>query len=89
MLHTVSSSNLDVDLINANDAILFWQDGVILALENNQKLITILTKTSKCYALDNDILARGLTPMIDKRIAIINMEQVIALTQHYYPQMKW
>ncbi|WP_392563491.1 sulfurtransferase complex subunit TusB [Orbus wheelerorum] len=89
MLHTVSNSNIDIELINADDAVLFWQNGVILAIKNNQQLITILAKTSHCYVLDNDIIARGLTPLIDERITIINMDEVIALTERYYPQMKW
>jgi len=89
MLHTVSNSNIDIDLIDANDAVLFWQNGVLLALKDNPKLIAILAKTSQCYALDNDILARGLTPLIDKHITIVSMDDAVTLTVSHYPQIKW
>jgi len=29
------NSNIDIDLIDANDAVLFWQNGVLLALKDN------------------------------------------------------
>lgn len=89
MLHTISNTHIDVDLINTNDTVLFWQNGVILAIEGNPILMAILAKTSQCYALDNDILARGLTQLTDRRITIIDMAKVVLLTEHNHPQIKW
>ncbi|RKS84487.1 tRNA 2-thiouridine synthesizing protein B [Orbus hercynius] len=89
MLHTIANSTIDIDLINANDAVIFWQNGVILTMNNTPILQAILTKTDHCYALDNDITARGLTSLIDSRVKIVNMDKVVALTACYYPQMKW
>lgn len=89
MLHTVSNSNIDVSLVNINDTVLFWQNGVILAIKDNPILMAILAKTSNCYALDNDILARGLTQLIADQIAVVSMADVVSLTEIHHPQMKW
>ncbi|WP_392559054.1 sulfurtransferase complex subunit TusB [Orbus mooreae] len=89
MLHTISDSAIDIELITPNDAVLFWQNGVILTIKDNVILNAILAKTTLCYVLDNDIMARGLAPLIDPRLTIIDMEMVVSLTEHHYPQMKW
>lgn len=89
MLHTISESTIDIEMIGANDAVLFWQSGVILALRDNIILKEILNKTKHCYILDNDVVARGLTALIDERLQRINMDEVVKLTEIYYPQMKW
>lgn len=89
MLHTVSNSSIDVDLVNMNDAVLFWQNGVILAIKDNPILMAILAKTPHCYALDNDILARGLMSLVDSQVTVVSMLDVISLTELHHPQMKW
>lgn len=87
MLHTIATNHIDVDLITENDAVLFWQNGVIFALKNNSMLQTVLTKTVHCYVLNNDLLARGLTAMVDNRVKIIEMQGVVSLTEQFYPQI--
>ncbi|WP_294613502.1 sulfurtransferase complex subunit TusB [uncultured Gilliamella sp.] len=92
MLHTITTANhslINPQLISAQDAVLFWQDGVIISLQNNSLLNVILEKTTNCYILDSDIIARGLEPFIDPRLKIINMQQVVELTTQYFPQMNW
>lgn len=92
MLHTISTDNqsiIDPQLICAQDAVLFWQNGVFVALQNTPVLNAILEKTQHCYILDNDITARGLDPFIDKRLHIINLQQMVELTVQYFPQMNW
>lgn len=88
-LHTIANNTIDVDMIRSNDAVLFWQNGVILALSDNAILNKIIEKTQNCYILDNDIIARGLTHLIDSQVKIIDIKQVINLTVQYYPQMAW
>lgn len=88
-LHTIANNTIDVDMIRPDDAVLFWQNGVILALSDNAILNKIIEKTQNCYILDNDIIARGLTHLIDAQVKIIDMKQVINLTVQYYPQMAW
>lgn len=89
MLHTISNSVIDIELIGPNDAVLFWQNGIVLATKDNAILSKILTKTSHCYALNDDIIARGLSSLIDENITIIDMKGIISLTTLYYPQIKW
>lgn len=85
-LHTVANNFVDIEMILPNDVILFWQDGVILALQDSQ----ILTKiTCQCYALDQDLAARGLINFVDQKIKIINISQFVELTAKYYPQLAW
>ena len=92
MLHTITTANqsiIDPKLISAQDAVLFWQNGVIIACQNNPILNVVLQNTQLCYALDSDISARGLKERIDPRVEIINMQQVVDLTVNYYPQINW
>ena len=92
MLHTITTANqsiIDPKLISAQDAVLFWQNGVIIACQNNLILNAVLQNTQLCYALDSDISARGLKEQIDPRVEIINMQQVVDLTVNYYPQINW
>ena len=92
MLHTITTANqsiIDPKLISAQDAVLFWQNGVIIACQNNPILNAVLQNTQLCYALDSDISARGLRERIDPRVEIINMQQVVDLTVNYYPQINW
>ncbi|OCG19877.1 MULTISPECIES: sulfurtransferase complex subunit TusB [unclassified Gilliamella] len=92
MLHTISTANqstIDLQLISAQDTVLFWQNGVILAIQNNPLFNDIINKTKHCYIIDNDIEARGLSKIIDSRLKIINMQQVVELTANHFPQMNW
>jgi tRNA 2-thiouridine synthesizing protein B len=92
MLHTISTANplaLDPQQISAQDAILFWQNGVILAIKNTPLLNDIISKTAHCYIINSDIQARGLNDIIDSRLKIINMQQVVELTANYFPQINW
>ena len=92
MLHTITTANqsiIDPKLISAQDAVLFWQNGVIIACQNNPILNAVLQNTQHCYVLDSDIHARGLKEQIDPRVEIINMQQVVDLTVNYYPQINW
>ncbi|WP_085247641.1 sulfurtransferase complex subunit TusB [Gilliamella mensalis] len=92
MLHTISTANqsaIDPQLISDQDAVLFWQNGVVLALQNNPLLNDIINKTKYCYIINSDIEARGLSKIIDSRLKIINMQQAVELTAHHFPQMNW
>ncbi|OCG29382.1 hypothetical protein A9G34_05280 [Gilliamella sp. Choc4-2] len=92
MLHTISSANrlvIEPLIISKQDAVLFWQNGVIMATQNNPLLDYIFQQTDHCYILDNDIKARGLSSSIDPRLKIITMQQVIKLTTYYFPQINW
>lgn len=91
LLHTISSShlNLNIELLNSDDAVLFWQDGVILSLKSSSLLTDIHTKTTQLYALDLDLKARGLDELVSDSITIVTLDQVVKLTEQYYPQIAW
>lgn len=89
MLHTISNSTIDIERINSHDAVVFWQNGVTLALKNHILLNAILAKTGHCYVLDSDVVARGLNPLLDSRVTIVDMSTIVTLSATYYPQMKW
>ncbi|MDF7670767.1 sulfurtransferase complex subunit TusB [Orbaceae bacterium ESL0721] len=89
MLHTLSSSQINLQMISKTDVILFWQNGIEVALIGNPLLEEILKRTGSCYCLESDVIARGVTAYIDKRVKIITMQQVVELTAHHFPQINW
>lgn len=94
MLHTLSHSLNQIDvhhftaMISDSDVVLLWQDGVTAGIKHTQ-LSALLDKKHMIYALDNDVLARGLTDLMDNRIQIIDMEMCIKLTAENAPQIAW
>lgn len=91
LIHTihVHAPTIDFDMINSNDAVLFWQDGVLIGLKNNAILSQLQQKTNSIYALENDLTARGLLPFIDENIKIISLSELVDLTKQYFPQKCW
>ncbi|MDF7666759.1 sulfurtransferase complex subunit TusB [Orbaceae bacterium ESL0727] len=92
MLHTLSTTNtarINLPNITENDVVLFWQNSVILALQGHPFLDAMLKKTSHCYILESDMVARGLTELIDNRVKIITMLEVVQLTASHPPQINW
>ena len=90
MLYTFSQADYNNDeltflLTNANDqdAVLLWQDGVLLAV----KYPDLFTKcTANCYALELDLNARNLVEFIPSKVRSISMPFLVELTEHYTPQ---
>lgn len=90
MLYTLSQADYNNDeltflLTNANDqdAVLLWQDGVLLAV----KYPDLFTKcTANCYALELDLNARNLAALIPPKVRPISMPFLVELTEHYTPQ---
>lgn len=90
MLYTLSQADYNNDeltflLTNANDqdAVLLWQDGVLLAV----KYPDLFTKcTANCYALELDLNARNLATFIPSKVRSISMSFLVELTEHYTPQ---
>lgn len=93
MLYTFSKGNYGfVELNNhlnnmqAQDALLLWQDGVLLAL----KYPDLFQQTkATCYALQMDILARNLTEPFSSlnRIQQISINELVDLTDQHFPQL--
>lgn len=66
--------------LSKNDAVLLWQDGVILAIKYPK-----LFQSS--YLLDIDVAARNLSDLLPKQIHIISLPELVKLTENFYPQV--
>jgi tRNA 2-thiouridine synthesizing protein B len=71
------------------DALLLIQDGVLAAIEGSRH-VEILTNTPiKVYALQDDIVARGLIGQISARIDVVSYTDFVNLTVKHASQMNW
>lgn len=68
------------------DAVLLLQDGVYAAAQTELGLMAI--PELKLYVLENDLLARGITP-VNPHISVINDEQWLALCVKYNKVISW
>lgn len=95
MLHTVSHSlyQIDVDALlqstKSSDCILLIQDSVVSAISSNKHLELLLDTKAPIYALCEDVVARGLTLMVDIRIPLVNYKGFVKLTAQHLQQMSW
>ena len=93
MLYTFSQAHysqteLEHYLLNATaqDAVVLWQDGVLLALKQADVLARCY---ASCFALENDIWARNLTALLpnDAKVRSISLADFVALSEQYFPQI--
>lgn len=95
MLYTLSQSPDRIDsetllaLITHSDVILLWQDGVTLGIKNSVLLEQLMEKKIPVFALCNDIVARGLSPIYDAYVKQVDLENVVMLTAEHFPQFAW
>ncbi len=93
MLYTFSQSQysqteLERYLLNAGaqDAVVLWQDGVLLALKQADLLARC---EAPCFALEMDISARNLTALLPEnaKVRLISLADFVAISEQYYPQI--
>lgn len=92
MLYTFSQAHysqteLEHYLLNATaqDAVVLWQDGVLLALKQADVLAHC---HASCFALENDIWARNLTALLtNSKVRSISLADFVALSEQYFPQI--
>lgn len=88
MLYTISKAQYDDEMlhllshISDNDAVVLWQDGVLQAVKNPQ----LFANLPRCYLLEQDIIARGLTQTLSS-FQTISLTEFIQLSETYFPQM--
>ncbi|SUU00052.1 tRNA 2-thiouridine synthesizing protein B [Actinobacillus lignieresii] len=87
MLYTLSKAQYDLNelqqilaQITENDALVLWQDGVLLAVKYPQ----IFASISHIFVLANDLEARGLTLANYQPISFPDFIQV---TEKFYPHI--
>lgn len=86
MLYTLSKAQYDkqelttlLAQLQPTDALLLWQDGVLQAVKNPQ----LFANRENVFALTQDLQARNLTVTVET----IYLEQVVRLTEEFYPQV--
>ncbi|UIP28210.1 sulfurtransferase complex subunit TusB [Photobacterium sp. TLY01] len=70
------------------DEILLLQDGVVAATAPGQ-LESVLTQGVAVYALDTDLLARGLAGRVVSEVEVIDHNRFVELTVCHPNCMKW
>ncbi|WP_032093902.1 sulfurtransferase complex subunit TusB [Necropsobacter rosorum] len=68
----------------AQDAVLLWQDGVLLGVKYPD---LFARSAAACYALENDIAARGIRPLMPPQVRSVSMDFLVALSERYFPQV--
>ncbi len=85
--HGVLASCLDK--LQANDAIILIEDGVYAAMTSHSSAVS-LEQLNKCYALEKDIVARGL-PLgaLLPNIQLIDYDRFVNLCVEYPLNHSW
>ena len=93
MLYTFSQSHYsETELqryltdITENDAVVLWQDGVLLAVKYGEMFTQC---KGLCFMLEQDDLARKLTALLPENIQVrsISFTDLVDLTAQYSPQI--
>ena len=93
MLHTLHRSPWLTDfaallrLLSEGDELLLLQDGVTAAVDGNRYLESLRNAPIKVYALNEDLIARGLTGQISNDIILIDYTDFVRLTVKHPSQM--
>lgn len=86
MLHTLHRSPRLTDfaallrLLSEGDELLLLQDGVTAAVDGNRYLESLRNAPIKVYALNEDLIGRGLTGQISNDIILIDYTDFVRLT---------
>ena len=71
--------------ITENDAVVLWQDGVLLAVKYGEMLTQC---KGQCFMLKQDVLARNLTALLsNNQVRSISLADLVDLTAQYLPQI--
>ena len=71
--------------ITENDAVVLWQDGVLLAVKYGEMLTQC---KGQCFMLKQDVLARNLTALLsNNQERSISLADLVDLTAQYSPQI--
>ena len=71
--------------ITENDAVVLWQDGVLLAVKYGEMFTQC---KGQCFVLEQDVLARNLTALLpNNKVWSISLADLVDLTAQYSPQI--
>ena len=92
-LHTISKTptskllNSCLDAIAENDGVLFLEDGVYYTWKYTKDLIC--AEQYECYALKEDLLARGFEIDLIKGVRLIDYPAFVDLCEKYEKIINW
>ena len=95
MLHTLHRSPWLTDfpallrLVSEGDELLLLQDGVTAAVDGNRFLESLRNAPIKVYALNEDLIARGLVGQISNDTIPIDYTDFVRLTVKHTSQLAW
>jgi len=95
MLHTLRHSPFQSDIssllpyLQAGDALLLIEDGVIAALANSAVLKILLQHPITVYALREDVDARGLSAHISDKISCVGYPEFVKLVVKHQQHFAW
>ena len=71
--------------ITENDAVVLWQDGVLLAVKYGEMFTQC---KGQCFMLEQDVLARNVTALLpNNKVRSISLTDFVDLTAQYSPQI--
>lgn len=90
MLYTLSNAEYNTQTLadifaqlNANDAVVLWQDGVLQAVKKPQ----IFANLPNVFVLKADLEARGLAHLIAPSFQQIDLAELVTITEKFAPQV--
>ncbi|MGL9769806.1 MAG: sulfurtransferase complex subunit TusB [Sodalis sp. (in: enterobacteria)] len=95
MLYTLRHSPYACDLaallrlVQSGDDLLLLSDGVTSGLIGSQAAHALIASPLTLHALENDILARGISSHFSPNIAIISYTDFVRLTEKQPKYMAW
>lgn len=95
MLHTLTRSPWQMDfsgfmrMLVPGDDVLLIQDAVIAGIESSPFLELLQQIPISVHALDNDIIARGLSGQISTSVGRVSYNDFVRLAITHSSQMNW
>ncbi|MGF1765097.1 sulfurtransferase complex subunit TusB [Aliivibrio kagoshimensis] len=96
MLHIISKTstlndpmNQISDYINPSDTILLTQDAIYLVYQNNAQLLSFIELGVSVYALEPDVLARGMDNTQSGLVNLIDFKGFVELTTSRNKSLSW
>lgn len=93
MLHLINKPLLSTAssllLVQAMDVILWLEDGVYNAVSNNPVCEQLLQRKITCYALADDVHARGILQQLHPTIHLMTDEAFVDLSLAHSSNISW
>ncbi|MDQ7882502.1 sulfurtransferase complex subunit TusB [Atlantibacter hermannii] len=95
MLHTLTRSPWQMDFpafmrsLSDGDDVLLLQDGVVVGIQGSSFLDLLQQAPISVHALNNDVIARGLSGQISTTVDRVSYNDFVRLAIKHPSQMNW